>query len=114
MSGGTATFTVNYSSFWAYNDIQQGEERESVQWLTDHFQEAYLTLHRVAVYLTHVPAPVRLLDVLDPQLPNTLLRETDSDAMILCNDVVLDGEDGLRVHAQPGDFEGAQVLHEAG
>lgn len=79
--------------------------------LTDHFQEAHLTLHGVAVDLAHVPSSVRLLDVLDPQLPGAFLRVTDPDAMVLRDDMVLDGEYGLSVHAEPRNFIGSEILY---
>lgn len=70
-----------------------------------------MTLHGIAVDLAHVPSAVRLLDVLDPQLPDALLRVADPNAMVLRDDIVLDGEYGLRVHAQPGHFVRAQIVH---
>lgn len=79
--------------------------------LTDHFQEAYLTLHGVAVDLAHVPSSVRLLDVLDSQLPGAFLRVTDPDAMVLRDDMVLDGEYCLGVHTEPSYFVGSEILY---
>ena len=79
----------------------------------DHLQEAHLALHGVTVDLAHVPASVGLLHLPDAQLPDAFLRGTDADAVVLGDDLVLDGEDGLGVHPEPGHLVGAQVLHVA-
>jgi len=34
-----------------------------------------------------------------------MLRVGDGDAMVLGDDMVLDAQDGLRVHSQPGHLE---------
>lgn len=68
-------------------------------------------LHAFVIYLAHVPAFVRLPDILQSQLkghekkselttelhrhlitnylPDSLLCETNSDAMVLCDNIVL-------------------------
>lgn len=73
--------------------------------LTHNIQIAHLALHRIGVDLAHVVAAIRFTDVLQLQLPRFALGERDADAMVLSDDVILDGQNGLRTHAQPGDFK---------
>lgn len=49
--------------------------------------------------MAHVPSPVRLLGVLDVQGPHTMTAMCHDDPMILRDDVIGDGEDGLCVDA---------------
>lgn len=73
--------------------------------LTDHIQITHLALHRIGVNLTHVPAPVRLPDLFYVQIPRLVLAVSHSDPVVLSDHVTVDGEDGLRVHAQPCHLE---------
>lgn len=72
--------------------------------LTDNIQIGHLALHRIGVDLTHVPAHVRLLDFADFQYPLALLCVRDDHAMVFGDYVTLDGENCLRVDAQPGNL----------
>lgn len=64
-----------------------------------------LVAHGVGVHLAHVPSLVRLLDVFDPEYPVPLLRVRDAHAVVLRDDVVLDGENRLGVYTQPRDLQ---------
>lgn len=61
--------------------------------------------HGIRVHLTHVPAAIRLLHLSDVQIPAAVVVVRQHDARILCDDVVVDAEDGLRVDAHPSDLE---------
>jgi hypothetical protein len=74
--------------------LQEGE-------LTHDVQVGQLVPHGVRVHLAHVPALVGLLDVLDAEHPVPFLRVRDAHAVVLRDDVALDGQDGLGVHTQP-------------
>lgn len=39
-----------------------------------------------------------------------MLRVRDGNAMVLGDDMILDAQNGLRVHAQPGHLEANQVV----
>jgi len=51
------------------------------------------------------PSAIRFLDIANFQLPDAMLRVGDCDAMVLGYDMVLDAQNGLRVHSQPGHLE---------
>lgn len=72
--------------------------------LTDYVQESDLALHRIRVYLAHVPATVGLANLFDVQVPRTVVAVTDPDSVVLRNHVAVDGEDGLRVYSKPCDL----------
>ena len=59
------------------------------------------TAHRVGVDLTHIPAAVSLVHVLDVQVPGAMVVEGQGDARVLRYHVVVDRENCLRVHANP-------------
>ncbi len=69
--------------------------------LTDDLQEDLLTAHGICVDLAHVPASVVLVDLVDVQSPDLLVVVRQRHALVARDDVVVDGEDGLRVHAHP-------------
>jgi len=57
--------------------------------------------HRIRVDLAHVPSPVVLLDVCDVQIPGAVVVEGQRNAGVLGDDVVVDGQNCLRVHSHP-------------
>lgn len=59
------------------------------------------TSHWVSVNLTHVPSTVRFLHVFYVQVPRTVVVETKRNTWILCDYVVVYGEDCLRVDTYP-------------
>lgn len=59
------------------------------------------TAHGVCVDLTHVPASVSLVYVLDMQVPGAVVVVRQRDARVLRDHIVMDREDCLRVHADP-------------
>ena len=60
--------------------------------------------HRVCVDLTHVPAPVTLLDAVEVEIPLVLAGPGERDPGVAGDHVVVDGEDGLGVHSDPGNL----------
>ena len=58
--------------------------------------------HRVGVDLTHVPASVALLGTVQVEVPLVLPRPGQRDPGVPGDDVVVDGENGLSVHPDPG------------
>lgn len=69
--------------------------------LTDDVQVTHLRLHRIRVDLAHVPSLIGLLDFAYLQLPDFLLRVGDRNAMVLGDNVILNGQNRLCVDAQP-------------
>lgn len=69
--------------------------------LTDHLQVPLTASHRVRVHLTHVPAPVLLVYVLDVQIPRPVIVVGQRHPRVLGDDVVVDGQDRLGVHSNP-------------
>lgn len=53
----------------------------------------------------HVPALVQLLHVFNAEHPMPLLHVRYAHAVVLCDDVVLDGENNLGIHTQPRDMQ---------
>lgn len=72
--------------------------------LTHDVQEAYLIAHRVGIDLAHVPALVRLFDVLYTQHPLAALDVRYRHPVVLGDHVRLNRQNRLRVHPQPGDL----------
>lgn len=68
---------------------------------TYNIQIPRLALHRIGVYLAHVPALIALPDISYPQLPGLLLRVQNSDALVFGDNMVLDRQDCLRIHPEP-------------
>lgn len=77
--------------------------------LTDHIQIGNLTLHWIRIYLTHVPAHIRFLDISDFQYPSTFFGVRYNHSVIFGDYVTLDGEDCLSVDTQPCDLTAARV-----
>jgi hypothetical protein len=69
--------------------------------LTHDLQVPLSTAHGVGVDLTHVPAAVSLVHVLDLQVPGAMVVKRQRDARVLRYHVVMDRQNGLRVHANP-------------
>ena len=69
--------------------------------LTDHIQISHLAFHWIGIYLTHVPAPVGLAYLLYVQIPRLVFAVGHSYAVILCDHMIVDREDGLGVNSQP-------------
>lgn len=63
-----------------------------------------MTLHWIRIQLTHVTASVLLLHRFDVQVPRELIRVTDADPGIVCDDVLMDGLDGFCVLLDPPDL----------
>ena len=70
--------------------------------LTHNLHVARPVNHRVGVDLTHVPAPVALLGTVQVEVPLVLPRPGQRDPGVPGDDVVVDGENGLSVHPDPG------------
>lgn len=71
------------------------------QQLTDNLKVALPHPHGVGVDLTHVPAAITLLHVLEVKVPGAVVVVRQRDAGVLRDHVVVDGQDGLGVHAHP-------------
>lgn len=73
--------------------------------LTNHLEISFTGAHWVRVDLAHVPAPVRLLHLLDVQVPGAMVIVRKRNPGILRNHFVVNGEDCLCVHAHPRQLE---------
>ena len=60
--------------------------------------------HGVGVDLTHVPASVALLDAVEVEVPLVLAWPGQGDPGVAGDHVVVDGEDGLGIHSNPGNL----------
>ena len=60
--------------------------------------------HGVCVDLTHVPAPVAILDAVEVEIPLVLPGPGQRDPGVAGDHVVVDGQDGLGVHSDPGNL----------
>jgi hypothetical protein len=69
--------------------------------LTHDLKVPLSTSHGVGVDLTHVPAAVSLVYVLDVQVPRAVVVVRQGDARILRDHVVMDREYRLCVHTDP-------------
>jgi hypothetical protein len=69
--------------------------------LTYDLEVSLSTSHGIRIDLTHVPAAVSLVYVLDMQVPGAMVVVGQRDAWILRDHIVMDRENGLRVHANP-------------
>jgi hypothetical protein len=69
--------------------------------LTDDLEVPLPAAHGICVELTQVPAAVSLAYVLDMQVPGAVVIVRQRDARVLRDHVVMDRENGLRVHANP-------------
>lgn len=67
-----------------------------------HVEEADLTHHGVGVDLAHVESPVTGPDVSDAEVPMLVVVAGEGEARVLGDDSVVDGENGLRLHEDPG------------
>lgn len=67
--------------------------------LTDDIQETQLTFHWVRIYLAHIPSAVRLSQLLDVYVPRPVIRMRHADPVVFRNDVIVNGQYRLRVHA---------------
>ena len=75
-----------------------------------HLQVSSPAPHGVRVDLAHVPAPVNLLGVGDVQLPLLVLSVRERHSLVPGDDAVVDGEDGLGVHPDPGNLENIDTV----
>jgi hypothetical protein len=73
--------------------------------LTYYLQVPLLAGHRNGVDLTHVPSPVGLLDISEMQKPRPVVVECDGHPLVLGNNLVVNAEDGLSDHLDPGHLE---------
>lgn len=71
----------------------------------DHTQVALLTPHGLGVDLTHVPASIRLLHVVQVQSPDLVVVVGEGDPLVSGDDVMVYGQNGLRVNPDPGHLE---------
>lgn len=69
--------------------------------LTYDLEVPLSTAHGIRVDLTHVPPAVSLVYVLDMQVPGAVVIVRQRDARVLRDYIVMDRENGLRVHANP-------------
>lgn len=72
--------------------------------LTDDVEVTDLTLHRVGVDLTHVPATIGLLHLLYMKKPGAVLAVAHAYPMVLRYHVTRYRQYRLRVDAQPCDL----------
>lgn len=79
--------------------------RKQLATLTDHLEVALPRSHRIGVHLAHVPTAVRLLHLSNVQVPAAVVVVGQHDARILCDDVVVNAENRLRVHPHPRDLQ---------
>lgn len=70
----------------------------------------YLICHWVSVDLTHVLASILFLDISDVQAEGGDKVAADLNPVVVGDDVVVDGLNGLAVSLDPANLEGAQVL----
>ena len=68
---------------------------------TNNFEVSRPMSHGVSVDLTHVPAPVIRLHSLQLQSPNIGLWPFQWNTRITRNHIIVDGENGLRIHSNP-------------
>ena len=66
--------------------------------------------HGVCVDLTHVPAPVTLLDAVEVEIPLVLPGPGQGDPGVAGDHVVVDGQDGLGVHSDPGNLRQTSIM----
>jgi hypothetical protein len=69
--------------------------------LTYDLEVSLPTAHGICVDLTHVPAAVSLVYVLDMQVPGAVVIVRQRDARVLRDHIMMDREYGLCVHANP-------------
>lgn len=69
----------------------------------------YLTLHRVRVDLAHIGAAVLSLDASHVERPRVVVVVGDREAGVVRDDVLVDGQDRLRVCLDPGHLRTVQV-----
>lgn len=77
------------------------EKCDVIMVLTYDLEVPLPTAHGICVDLTHVPASVCLVYVLDMQVPGAVVIVRQRDARVLRDHVVMDRENGLRVHSNP-------------
>ena len=68
-------------------------------------QVSNLALHGVCVNLAHVPTPVCFTNVADVEVPCLVFAVGDADAMVLGDDMYVDGQYRLGVDPQPSYLE---------
>lgn len=73
--------------------------------LFSYFRCSYLALHWVGVDLAHVAASVLLLHAPDVQVPGAEVVVRNGHAGVVCDDVVVNGLDGLGVRLHPADLQ---------
>ena len=66
--------------------------------------------HGVGVDLTHVPAPVTLLDAVEVEVPLVLAGPGERDPGVAGDHVVVDGEDGLGIHSNPSNLRQPSIM----
>lgn len=69
--------------------------------LTDHLEITDLALHRICIYLTHVPAPIGFSHLPDVKEPRPVIAVRNRDPVILRDHVARYRQNSLRVDAQP-------------
>ena len=75
-----------------------------------HLQVSSPAPHGVRVDLAHVPASVLLLHISNMKLPLLVLSVRERHSLVPGDDAVVDGEDGLGVHPDPGNLENIDTV----
>lgn len=91
-------------TFEKFNEITENK-------LTNYVKKSHLTFHWIGVDLAHVPSLVRCFHLFDVQEPRFMLAMGYSYSMVFRNDVILYGQDRLRVHPQPGHLKTHYLVH---
>lgn len=73
--------------------------------LTYNLKVALAGAHWIGVHLTHVPASIVLLHLLDVQVPGSMIIVGEADSIVLRDDIVMNRENCLRIHAHPSHLQ---------
>ena len=77
--------------------------------LTDHLKKSFLTSHWIGVDLTHVPAAIVLFDGLQMEPPDFTVVVRKRDTLVAGDDVLVNCQNGLSVHAHPSNLKGEGI-----
>jgi hypothetical protein len=80
-------------------------ECSNFQLIDSWLEGPYLAFHRVCIDLTHVLAPVLLLNVSDVQIPDRLTVVRYSYPMVVCYDMYMYSLYGFSVRFDPADLQ---------
>lgn len=72
---------------------------------TDNLKIPLLGLHRISVDLAHVPATIDFPDIFDLQVPRAMVVESDGNAIVLRDHILMDRQNRLGIHVDPSYLE---------